>query len=329
MRPEPAEQIFGPTISRLEVTHQSEIKLGSEWDVVEIGSRGTTVSTGGCAPLATPAATLLTLAPGTDELKVLHNNLEFVPLAAAILVLPGGELETSLGEQLTALAHVLIEDLGLLAKHRHIDETGRLALLAFLGGGSTINRHAEFGDSETALGVAKLDIPREVAEKNDLVEVCHDGLRYLRDDRSQVEPANVTWDADQISSFAAATPGRILVPKMNLERRRAPRATASIPLLLSPRGDAQPATLVNISTSGLGCQFGEAMTEMTLVGIGVQLPGQESVAELKGAVVRCDKVRGVNPPTYEIGIFFTDMPDATRKSIQEFVDAQISAQVEG
>lgn len=113
----------------------------------------------------------------------------------------------------------------------------------------------------------------------------------------------------------------------DLERRRAPRATVSIPLHLSPRGDAQPATLVNLSASGLCCQFNEAVTEMTLVGIGIELPGQDAVAEVKGAVVRCDKVRGLNPPTYEIGIFFTDMSDSTRKTIQEFVAAQINAQI--
>ena len=113
------------------------------------------------------------------------------------------------------------------------------------------------------------------------------------------------------------------MPTPDLERRRAPRATVSIPLHLSPRGDAEAATLVNISASGLCCRFSEAVAEMTLVGIGVELPGQGSISELQGAVVRCDKIRGINPPTYEIGIFFTEMTDATRRAIQNFVESEL------
>lgn len=115
------------------------------------------------------------------------------------------------------------------------------------------------------------------------------------------------------------------MPEVNqqVERRRAPRASVSIPIRLSPRGEAEPATLVNLSTSGLCCHFGEAMTEMTLVGIDLDLPGCAERARVQGAVVRCDKVRGVNPPTYEIGVFFTDMSDATRRTIHEFVDTQL------
>ena len=68
------------------------------------------------------------------------------------------------------------------------------------------------------------------------------------------------------------------------------------------------------------------MAEMTLVGIGIDLPGQDSVAEIRGAVVRCDKVPDLNPATYEIGIFFTDMADSTRKALHEFVETQLNAQ---
>ena len=113
----------------------------------------------------------------------------------------------------------------------------------------------------------------------------------------------------------------------NLERRRAPRAVVNIPLRLSPQDNSAPATLINLSASGLCCQFGTAMTEMTLVGIGLELPSLSKTAELRGAVVRCDKVRGVTPPTYEIGIFFTDMDDATRQAIHEFVEQQLAAKV--
>ncbi len=110
----------------------------------------------------------------------------------------------------------------------------------------------------------------------------------------------------------------------NIERRRAPRASVSIPIQLSPRGDAEPATLTKLSTSGLACQFGSAMTEMTLVGIDLDLPGIAESAHVQGVVVRCDKVRGLNPPTYEVGIFFTDMSNECRATLGEFVEAQLA-----
>ena len=115
--------------------------------------------------------------------------------------------------------------------------------------------------------------------------------------------------------------------QVNTERRRAPRATVDIPLHLSPRENAEPAKLINISASGICCQFSEAISEMTLVGIGLELPGIDGIAEVQGAVVRCDKVRGINPPTYELGIFFTAMSNETRAAIQDFVDAQLKMEV--
>ena len=82
-----------------------------------------------------------------------------------------------------------------------------------------------------------------------------------------------------------------------IERRKAPRTEVDVPIHLSPRGDAVPARLVNISTSGICCTFGEAIGEMTMVGITLELPGQPAAAEVKGAVVRCAKRREMTPPS--------------------------------
>ncbi len=112
---------------------------------------------------------------------------------------------------------------------------------------------------------------------------------------------------------------------LDIERRKAPRTDADIPLQLSPRGAAQPARLVNISISGMCCTFGEAINEMTMVGITLELPGQPNSAHLKGAVVRCAKRRGVSPATYELGIFFTDVDPDSRRAIQGFVDSRLSS----
>ncbi|MCA8957590.1 MAG: PilZ domain-containing protein [Planctomycetes bacterium] len=109
---------------------------------------------------------------------------------------------------------------------------------------------------------------------------------------------------------------------MNFERRRAPRAPVHVPIQLAPNGAGQSAELVNLSTSGLCCHFSAAISEMTLVAIELDLPGARGT-KVQGAVVRCEKLRGINPPTYEVGVFFTDMSDATRKLLGEFVDQQL------
>ena len=117
------------------------------------------------------------------------------------------------------------------------------------------------------------------------------------------------------------------MPKGNIERRRAPRADVTIPIHLSPRGDSHPATLTNLSTSGLCCTFHEAVSEMTLLGIEVDLPGTDSRARMQGAVVRCDKVPNASPATYEIGVFFTEMSTETRRALGQFMEAQVAAQI--
>lgn len=113
--------------------------------------------------------------------------------------------------------------------------------------------------------------------------------------------------------------------EFGIERRRTPRAEVDIPIRLTPRDTAQPAQLVNISTSGICCTFGEAVNEMTLVGLTLELPSQDTAIPVKGAVVRCKKLRDRNPPTYEIGIFFTEMSPETRRAIEAFVESRLPA----
>lgn len=113
--------------------------------------------------------------------------------------------------------------------------------------------------------------------------------------------------------------------ELGIERRKCPRMDVDIPIRLSPREGAQPARLVNISTSGICCTCGEAIREMTLVGISLELPGQPGSAEVKGAVVRCAKLRDQTPATYELGIFFTEMDPDSRQAIAGFVGEQLSS----
>ena len=107
------------------------------------------------------------------------------------------------------------------------------------------------------------------------------------------------------------------------ERRNAPRADADFPVQLSADAGAQPAVLQNISQTGLCCHFPDPLTEMTLMAIDLNLP--EGAAKVKGVVVRCDKLRGMDPPTYEAAIYFTEMEPATRRAIDAYVSAKLES----
>lgn len=106
------------------------------------------------------------------------------------------------------------------------------------------------------------------------------------------------------------------------ERRGAPRTAADLPLTLSPHAGASPARLQNISQSGLCCEFAEPLAEMTVMGIDLELPGSES-HRARGIVVRCDKQRGVSPPTYEVAIYFTELEPRTRRAIARYVAGRL------
>lgn len=103
------------------------------------------------------------------------------------------------------------------------------------------------------------------------------------------------------------------------ERRRAPRARANFPIQIGDRDGLTAALLKDISTNGLCCSYPDALNEMTLVRIDLQIPGQHDAHALQGVVVRCEKKRGDAPPAYELAIYFTDVPPSTRRAIGEFV----------
>ncbi|MEM7201862.1 MAG: PilZ domain-containing protein [Planctomycetota bacterium] len=108
---------------------------------------------------------------------------------------------------------------------------------------------------------------------------------------------------------------------MGNERRGAPRAEASLPLRLSPDATAQPATLRNLSTTGLCCDSPVPLDEMALMGIQLELSSQAH--DIKGVVVRCDKHDGA--VGYEVAIYFTEVAPATRKAIGDFVVKRLEA----
>jgi len=107
--------------------------------------------------------------------------------------------------------------------------------------------------------------------------------------------------------------------QQGIERRRAPRATVNFPIQISTKTEAAPATLKDISSNGLCCTYHEPVREMTIVRMDVKFPGEQDVHRIDGVVVRCAKRRGEFPPTYEIAVYFAEMTEAARKTVERFV----------
>ncbi len=103
------------------------------------------------------------------------------------------------------------------------------------------------------------------------------------------------------------------------DRRRAPRFQADLPVTLSGRDVDASARLKDISALGLCCQFPEAVPEMTLVQVRLDLAKeQDFLAE--GAVVRCEPIPGgKGDPRYEVAVFFTNIDKDSRKCLDAYL----------
>ena len=103
------------------------------------------------------------------------------------------------------------------------------------------------------------------------------------------------------------------------ERRRAPRIVADLPLQLSARDAGAPAQLKDLSTIGLSCSFSEALPEMTLVAIQIEVDGHTCAIE--GAVVRCEREADEQ---WDVAIYFTAMSDESRMKLEQFVESRLT-----
>ena len=111
------------------------------------------------------------------------------------------------------------------------------------------------------------------------------------------------------------------MPGTHPERRRAPRAKASFPILMSDQKGPCEATLKDLSTSGLCCTYPQELSEMSLLQIDLDLPGGKARHRIQGAVVRCEKV----PPSYEVAVFFTEVSPEARAALEAYVAAHAPA----
>ncbi len=110
----------------------------------------------------------------------------------------------------------------------------------------------------------------------------------------------------------------------HIEKRRAPRAIADFAISLTDRGESRAAHVRDISRSGLMCSYPEAIAEMTMVEIDLQIPGDDNAHKLKGSVVWCAKRRGESPPLYDVGVFFDRLPRATQEALDRYVMVKLA-----
>ncbi len=105
------------------------------------------------------------------------------------------------------------------------------------------------------------------------------------------------------------------------ERRRAPRAIATFPILMSDREGPAEATLKDLSSNGLCCIYPQELPEMSILQIDLDLPGGKARHRIQGAVVRCEQVQA----GYEVAVYFTEVSSEARAALEAYVTAHAPA----
>ncbi len=108
-------------------------------------------------------------------------------------------------------------------------------------------------------------------------------------------------------------------PTPQSERRRAQRALASFPVRFAEQKAGDAAVLRDISTIGLACTSPTPIAEMTLVGLDFALPGSVQQHHVKGAVVRCEPLRGGGKKQWDVAVYFTEIGKETKVALHNYV----------
>ncbi len=108
------------------------------------------------------------------------------------------------------------------------------------------------------------------------------------------------------------------------ERRRAPRAEADFEIQLFGPTGAHSARIRDISENGLACESSAAVDEMTVLELGLALPGAPT-QKIQGAVVRCEPIAGSDPASFDLAVFFTDVPMQARTALKSFVEGKLAS----
>ena len=111
------------------------------------------------------------------------------------------------------------------------------------------------------------------------------------------------------------------------EKRQHPRVAARLPLKL---GAVASAKVHDISHSGVRCITSNPLTPMTMVGLLLEIPEDETdetYVEIpcQGVVVRSRVIEGEQSPSYEAAILFQDLEETARQLIDAYVNRHLNA----
>ena len=120
-----------------------------------------------------------------------------------------------------------------------------------------------------------------------------------------------------ISSEKAKSSFRAARALMQRERRRSVRLHVSIPAYFRfENGDGEQSTISGLSEGGLSVRFGSANRKKSgSIGLCFALPDTTTVIEATGTIAWQDS-------RYRAGIQFATIPDASRRSLKEWLEAQ-------
>ena len=117
------------------------------------------------------------------------------------------------------------------------------------------------------------------------------------------------------------------------ERRQHPRVPAAFDLHLGDKlsdGELVASESINISSGGLYCRMAQPLEMFTRVSLMLVFPGTGGLpasrpVEVRAVVVRCEP--STDPATrtfYDIAVCFTDVSDADRDIIEQFISSRVS-----
>ena len=111
------------------------------------------------------------------------------------------------------------------------------------------------------------------------------------------------------------------------EKRQHVRVATRLPLKL---GAVASARVHDISHAGVRCITSNPLTPMTMVGLLLEIPEDETdetYVEIpcQGVVVRSKLVEGEQPPSYEAAILFQNLEEAAMNLIRDYVNRQLKA----
>jgi hypothetical protein len=113
------------------------------------------------------------------------------------------------------------------------------------------------------------------------------------------------------------------------ERRRHPRIEAALPLRLTFGDTTYDALIVDLSASGIRFQIPFALTLMSRVQIGLELPDDEEHAApiaVAGVVVRSDLLEPrLGGDVYDTAIYFQDCAESDRARLGRFITKHLGA----